>query len=79
MVVLGLISFSGAKVAVQFSSAGPRNVPLFTAPPATSATIQPPAVFRHVAKAKTAVTSNYLYLLVGPAGDPPNFDVGLLE
>ena len=52
---------------------------LFTAPPEISATARPMAVRRHLAKAKTAVTSNYLHLLADPAGDPPDFDVGRLK
>ena len=71
--------FSGAKVALRFSCAGACSVTLFAAPPATSATVGPPTVRRHVAKAKAAVTSIYLHLLVDRAGDPSDFDVGRLE
>ena len=79
MVVPGLIFFSGAKVALRFPCEGPRSVPLFAVPPATSATVGPPAVRLHVAKAKTAITTIYFHLLANPAGDPPDFDVGCLE
>ena len=79
MIVLGLIFFSGAKVALQFPCAGPRSVPFFAAPPATSDMVGLPAGHRHVANAKTAVTSIYLHLLANPTGDPPDFNVGRLE
>ena len=79
MVVPGRIFFSGAKVALQFPFAGPGSVPFFAAPPATSATIRPPAVRHHVVKAKTAVTSIHLHPFVDPAGDPTDFDVGRLK
>ena len=79
MVVPGLTSIIGAKVALRFPCAGPHSVPLYAAPPATFASVRPPAVRCHVAQAKTAVTSIYLHLLANPAGDPPDFDVGRLE
>ena len=79
MVVPGLIFFSGTRVALLSPCAGPRSVPLFAVPRATSATIGPLAVRRHVAKVKTAVTSIYLHLLADPAGDTPDLDVGRLE
>ena len=79
MVVPGLIFFSGAKVALQFPYAGARSMSLSATPPATSATVGPPAVRRHVAKAKAAVTSIYLHLLADPAGDLSDFDVSRLE
>ena len=41
MVVPGLIFFSGAKVALRFSWAEARSVPLLAAPPANSATVGP--------------------------------------
>ena len=47
--------------------------------PATSASIGPPVVYRHVTKAKTALIQIYLYLLTDPAEDPPDFDVGRHE
>ena len=79
MVVPGLIFFSGGKLALRFPCAGPRFVPLFAAPPATFASVGPPAVCRHVAKVKTAVTPIYLHLSADPAEDPPDFDVGRFE
>ena len=79
MVVPRLIFFGGAKVALRFPCVGARSVPLFAEPPATSATVGPAAVRRHVAKAKAVVTSIYLNLLADPAGDPPDFDVDRLE
>ena len=45
----------------------------------TSASVGPPAVRIHVAKAKTAVTPIYLYLSADPAEDPPDFDEDYLE
>ena len=79
MVVPGLIFFSRAEVALRFACAGPHSVPLFAAPPATSATVGPPAVRHYVAKAKIAVISIYFHLVADPAGDPLDFDVGRLE
>ena len=79
MVIPGHIFFSGAKAALRFAYTGSRSVSLFAAPPATSATVRSPAVRRHEAKAKAAVTSIYLHLLVDRAGDPSDFDVGRLE
>ena len=54
-------------------------MPPFAAPSATSATAGPPAVLRHVAKAKAVVTSIYLHFLADSAGDLSDFDVGRLE
>ena len=79
MVIPGLIFFSGIKVALRFPCAGARSVPIFAAPAATSATVGPPAVRRHVANAKAAATSIFLHLFADPAGDPSDFDVGRLE
>ena len=79
MVIPGLIFFSGEKIALRFPCAGTRSVPLFAAPLATSASIGPPAVRRHVAKAKTAVTPIYLHLSADPVGNPPDFDVDSFE
>ena len=80
MVIPGLTFFSGAKVVLRFPCAGrPRSVSLLAAPPTTSALVEPPVIRRHVAKAKTAVTSIYLHLLADPGEDPPDFDVGQLD
>ena len=48
-------------------------------PLATSASVGPPAVRRHVANVHTAVPSTYLHLLAELAGDPSDFYVGHLE
>ena len=69
----------GAEVAPRVPCAGPRSVSLLTAFPEASAVIWPPAVSRHVAKAKAAVTSLDLRLPADPAGDAPNLDVGCLQ
>ena len=79
MVVQRLIFSSGAKVALRFPCSGPHSVLLFTVPSATPASVRPPAIRRHVAKAKTAVTPIYLNFLAVPAGDLPDFDVGRLK
>ena len=76
---MGLIFFSGAKVAPRFPYAGTGSVPPFAAPQATSALVKPPAVRPHVAKAKTAVAPIYLHDLADPVGDPLDFDVGRFE
>ena len=59
--------------------AGSLSVPLHTAPPATSATVWPPAVSRHVAEAKAAETSFDPRIPADPARDPPDLNVGLFE
>ena len=79
MLVPGLIFSSGARVALRFSCAGLRNVPLFAAPPATSASVRPSTVHRHVAKAKRTVALTYLYLSADRVGDPPDFVASRLE
>ena len=79
MVIPELMFFSRAKVALRFPCAGPRKVPCFAAHPAIFAKVGLLAVRRHVARAKTAVTSIYLHLLAASPGDPPDFDVGRLE
>ena len=79
IIVSGLIFSSGAKVALWFPCAGPRSELLLAAPLATFTSIGPPAVRRHVAKAKTAVNPIYLHLSADPAGDLSDFDVGALS
>ena len=79
MVVPGLIFSSGAKVALRLLCAQTRSVPLLAAPPETPASVEPPAVHRHVAKAKTAVTPICLHLSADPAADTPDYDLGRLE
>ena len=79
VVIPGLILFFGTEVASRLRSAGTRNVPRFAAPPAALAAVWPPAVSRHVAKAKAAVTPFRLRLPADSAGDPPDLDVGPLE
>ena len=77
MVVPELIFFSGAEVTLWFPVA--RSMPLFAAPTTASATVGPPTVRHHVAKAKAAVTSIYIYLLADPAGGPSDFHLGRLD
>ena len=56
VVIPGLILSCGIDVESRLRSAGTRNMTLFAAPPAALAAVWPPAVSRHVAKAKAAVT-----------------------
>ena len=74
----GLFSLAAQRVPSRLRSAGTRNMPLFAAPPAALAAVWPPAVSRHMAKAKAAVTPFHLRPPAGPAGDPPDLDVGRL-
>ena len=46
---------------------------------ATRASVGPPAIFRHVAKAKASVAPIYLRFSAAPAGDPPDFEMVRLE
>ena len=74
----GFVLSFGAKLTLRIAFAGSRSVPLNAATLATPATVWLPAVSRHMAEAKAAVTSFNL-LPAEPAGDPPDLNVGLLE
>ena len=64
MVVPGLVFSRGAKVALRFSGAGLRRITFFDAPLANAGSIGPPAVCRHMARAKTAVTLNFFFFFL---------------
>ena len=73
MVIPGLLLSCVKEIEPWFPWAGPRSVSLLTTPPATPASIGPPAVCRHMAEDEAAVAPIYLRFFCGPCRRPTRF------
>ena len=76
VVIPRLILSCGTGVAPRLPSAGTRNMPLHAAPSAAPASVWPPAVHRHVPKAKAIIATVSFRLPADPAADPPDLNMG---